>query len=621
MQLGGIKLKSKKNCFLFLAISGILVFLIWMCSMKQGYEPEVVFHVGSASGVEEITLYDAGEGKHILFLPSYAELEEVCLASRLKEGVVIGGVAMHEGAGCGGFELAQEYPLTINGKNSGTLQFLRSANVATMYIDTATGSVERIHGNKEYEEQATVAVYGMDGICSSVDAGCTLKGRGNSTWTYEKKPYLLTLSGEAGILGMAPATKWVLLANATDETNLRNKLIFDLARQVGMEWVPDCAYVDVYLNGEYSGLYLLTEKVEVGPNRLDLVTDAGEFLCKIDLEARWSSLRNPFLTQAGRTVEVTSPRIQSEAQRNDMTALVDQMERIILSGEPISSAQNIDWDSWVRRYLIDEISGNIDSDLISSYFYYSDGVFCAGPVWDYDMALGNSIRNRNPNSYIAKNFCKASGYESPYYSALTSNDSFRERVIAVYASEFIPVLMDMMESGIQDLSTYLSTASTLNSIRWSKMFAKLYVSTIIPSTPESIIDYLNMRIDFLNSAWLDGVEYCTVQLKHIRGEAYENASVRKGTCFQSDMVDTNDVVWLVEATGEVFDFSQPVMEDVILVRSGAEGAVSDVLVTRDYITIASIAGLVSLLLCFGAVELMRQKKERKNADGRTHVSP
>lgn len=592
--------------------------MLLLCALRQE-DDRVVFHVDNPSGVEEIVLYDAGAGKHILFLPSYAQLEQVRLASGPKGGVVIGGAAMGEGAGCGGFDLEQEYPLTVSGKNSGTVQFLRSANVAAMYIDTATGTMDRIHEDKEYEEQAAVTVYGTDGVRSCAYAGCTLKGRGNATWSYEKKPYLLTLSGEAGILGMAPAAKWILLANAADETNLRNKLIFDLARQVGMEWAPDCAYVDVYLNGAYSGLYLLTEKVETGPNRLDLDGQAGEFLCKIDLHTRWASLRNPFLTSSGRTVEVTAPRFQSEAQRAEMTALVDQMEQSILSGAPISSAQNIDWDSWVRRYLIDEISGNIDSDLVSSYFYYADGVFHAGPVWDYDLSLGNLNRGVDPESFIARIRHKAGAHDSAYYHALASNPSFCEEMTRVYVSEFLPELERLVNGGIEELAQDISIASGMNRLRWQTMFQQTYQINIIPSTYETIIDYLKKRTAFLNSAWIDGTEYCAVQFGLSENADYVNLSAEKGTLFRSEHVDLENTVWINRATGEVFDFDQPIMEDVILIKQAGQDTGS--LVTRDYITIASIAGIVFLLLCLGAVELKCQKKERKNADGRTHVSP
>jgi hypothetical protein len=80
-----------------------------------------------------------------------------------------------------------------------------------------------------------------------------------------------------------------------------------LASRLGLVWTPECRYVDLYLNGEYSGLYLLVEKLEVADARLTLDSARGDFLCKFDLEFRRDTLRNPFLTNAGRTVELTYP--------------------------------------------------------------------------------------------------------------------------------------------------------------------------------------------------------------------------------------------------------------------------------------------------------------------------
>ena len=77
-----------------------------------------------------------------------------------------------------------------------------------------------------------------------------------------KKPYLLKLTRKSDFLGMRPAKKWVFLANAADETNLRNKIVYDFARRLDFGFVPDSRFADVFLNGRYTGLYLITEKVE-----------------------------------------------------------------------------------------------------------------------------------------------------------------------------------------------------------------------------------------------------------------------------------------------------------------------------------------------------------------------
>ena len=121
-----------------------------------------------------------------------------------------------------------------------------------------------------------------------------------------------------------------------------------------------------------------------------------------------------FQSGMGRVIEICSDDTLSAEELSRITDLVNLLEENICTENNLASCNTLDLDTWVRRYLIDEISGNIDSDLTSSYFYYSDGKFFAGPVWDYDMAFGNHYRNQEANAFIAKNASKRSTQHSPY---------------------------------------------------------------------------------------------------------------------------------------------------------------------------------------------------------------
>lgn len=492
-----------------------------------------------------------------------------------------------------------------------------------MYIDTATGNMDRIHEDKNYEENASLTLYTADGTLDFSNDHTVFKGRGNATWGYQKHPYTLILSTNGDLLDMGFAANWVLLANATDETNLNNKLILDLANRVGIQWSPDCRWVDLYLNGEYNGLYLLTEKVEVNNNRLNIGKNPNDFLCKIDLKNRWDILRNPFLTKAGRAVEISFPETLEKSKLNEIEQLVNHMEQEILSGADLLNSKTIDLDSWVRRYLIDEIAGNIDSDLASSYFYYHDGLFFAGPVWDYDMVLGNSERNQEPYSLIAKNKKKSATYLSPYYSALYSNESFYNRMVDIYRSEFVPVLNDWSKNTLDTYIDFISKASQSNSLRWRSMFDQLQsISQDTVHTHEDLREYLSKRIAFLNSAWLENAEYCTIQFESAPGHAYWNISIPKGSYIETSHVDIVGTVWVNAETGLVIDFGQPIIEDIILSKQITEKKASP-LVTRDYITFLSIALLIIMFMGLLMVDIIQRHKERRAADEqkRTEVSP
>lgn len=581
------------------------------------------FTVEQASHNAVISIHESEDGTYYVFLPSYVDMDELKAEVPADMKVSLGDTSVADGMGCGAFSLETAYSLSVNDQYVTQLQFYKSANVATMYIDTITGSMERIHADKNYSEQASVMLYTAEGVLDATDSKAYMKGRGNSTWDYYgKRPYQLTLSAAADLLGMGTAEKWILLANAADPTNLNNKLLLDLARQTGQGWVPENAFVDVYVNGEYIGLYLLTEKVEVGPSRLDIDLQSGDFLCKTDFEDRWLSLKNPIKTQSGRTVEITGSAPLTDLSRSNIESAVNQMEQIIMSGADLASVESFDLDSWVHKYLIDEISANVDADLNSNYFYYSDGVFYGGPVWDYDISFGNNLRNISPTVFLAKNTYKSDLYISLYYPALYENESFRNRVAERYEADFLPILNQMTESGISDLAAEIQAASTMNYLCCYGT-VQGWNGDLVHSV-DGLISYLNKRVSFLNSAWIEGVEYCTVQFEYAEGTPYRNFAVPKGEVLVTDHVDLDNTVWIDGATGNAVDFSQPIWSDLIVTQ---QSALKVYAVNRDtidpYIMILSVGLLLVLLLSLVCLDIHQRRKERRAANGtkQTHVSP
>ena len=136
---------------------------------------------------------------------------------------------------------------------------------------------------------------------------------------------------------------------------------------------------------------------------------------------------------------------------------------------------------------------------------------------------------------------------------------------------------------------------------------------------EELTEYLNNRIAFLNSAWIDGTEYCTVQYERRHGSAYRSVSVEKGSLLDPAYMDLGSSIWYNAETKEPFDPNQPITEDLLLVKD-----ISPKMPSLNIIaTILSILALVFLLVCFLAVDIHRRSKERRAAheQQRTHVSP
>lgn len=528
------------------AILCVLLFTMTGCVQKESAD-EVVnqkyqFNIENMDGTETVIhSWIDDEGKEHVFLPSYCDKEEVLLMNGFNE---LEDVEFHE-----------------------------SENVAALFINTESQSMDAIHSDKEYREAAEAILFTADGKIDYQTAECSLKGRGNSTWDlFEKKPYQLKLEEKGNLLNMGEGKKWILLANAFDETSLRNKFVYDLARENDWCYAPECEYVDLYLNGEYRGLYLLTERVEFGEDRLNVEADE-KYMCNIEYVERWDSLDNAFLTDSGRAVEIREPDEPTEQDYTRIQELVNEMETMILNPENGETlGEKIDIESWVYKYLLDEIMENGDADIASSYFYYADGKFYAGPLWDYDNTLGVSTRNQNPYTFLARSGYKYKQHGTPYYDSLYSQKEFYDKIAELYCEEVLPALEEEIQTGLFDKENEIKSAVHMNRIRWENAF-KEQNSEIRNVT--DICEYLEKRIEFLNSAWIEGEEYCTVQFEpyvidmYATEETYAGSyAVKKGERFcdlSVPKITEEDVIWVNCENGEVFDSEQIITEDITLI--------------------------------------------------------
>ncbi len=544
----------------------LFVFIISYLIVNDNTRPSYLsFEVSNSKSRQIISAwYDEDFKTYYAFLPSFADVSDILVVKNDAYDITIDDFNDKN------ILLGNFYDVKISNKPF-KLCFLKASSTAAVFIDTESGNMERIHADKDYKETVSVKIYDEQGALNYSAKKDKLKGRGNSTWQYDKKPYVLTLSNPSEILSMPKSDKWILLANGNDTTNLRNKLIYDIAHETGMEWTPDSRYVDVYLNGSYNGLYLLTEKIEVGENRLSINVDGSnkntDFLCKIDLVRRWDDLNNPFLTKNNRAVEIVAPENVNIKTAAQISSIVNNMEQSIMSDDD-SLPDNIDLDSFVKKYIIDEISENADADLASSYFYckYKNNqpVIYAGPLWDYDQTFGiyweSTARNGNPRAFMANTGYITPDESAPYYKSLYKKKGFYDRVAELYKEQFLPVLNDYLSTKLSVLEKSISDSAYMNIIRWK---------TENGLSTEALRSFLSERVAFLNEAWVNKQEFYTVQIKFKNTESFIPYSVKSGESVlsvlggvQADLQTFNDF-----ETGEKFDLAQPVTKDATLIST------------------------------------------------------
>lgn len=230
----------------------------------------------------------------------------------------------------------------------------------------------------------------------SVEYSGFIKGRGNITWTYPKKPYAIRLIEKESLLGMPKAKNWVLLANYKDRTLLRNHLAFEIARNTDLEWTPQGRFVDVVLNGNFIGNYYLSEKVEIDRNRVNIADDGVllEFDWYYDGEKKFRSSIFDLPINLKSSGELTESRISY------ISTYVDTVEHILSKQWEGNITDYLDLESFVDFFIVIELTENLEPAFPKSVFMYKrkNDKIKAGPVWDFDWSTFRpgilKLRNR-----------------------------------------------------------------------------------------------------------------------------------------------------------------------------------------------------------------------------------
>lgn len=512
---------------------------------------------------EKITCWQKQGTEHILFLPSCADLSQVRFFTNTDAAVYLNGKQVADGEPFETLQLNIPYPLTYENRgklHEFTLTILQSDHLPAMYIDVVSESMAYIHESRDHQEPGTIRTYSPEGVLDYEGNVEALKGRGSSTWNWAKKPYNLTLSQSGDLLGMGEAQRWILLANAMDDSNLRNKLIYDLAKKAGLEYSPDCQWVDLYLNGEYAGVYLLTERNEVHPQRVAL-EEEGSFLVSKEAEWRMDAKGQSYVM----TDSSAALRIHyADLSADELLALWQSAENAILAEDGVDPVTGkhwtelIDLDSWARKFLIEEVFGNCDGGTLSQYFYRQGaGKICAGPVWDYDLALANRIAQPEPvpNSFFS---IRDQLYGSKWFYALYQKEEFFTYAVSLYQAEIRPLAQALLRSEISTCAQTIRAASNMNAVRWNMADPQAEI--------DHICSYLTERLAFLDRIWLDGEDYL---------EAYvwgKDSSLNLYLLQPGDTVpglsryESDDTTtyfgWFHKATDQPFDPATQVWENV-----------------------------------------------------------
>ncbi len=465
----------------------------------------------TTNNIDAVRWYEKDD-KYYWFLPSSADLSNLIVYHNF-ESVKINGTTIISGNSYNMFENNQTYTVTADGTEY-TLCVQKATGIGSMFLTTESGTMRKIHATKGNSESGQLVAIDYDGSVSYDNELDSIKGRGHSTWTLPKKPYNIKLGKKASLLGMDKNKKWCLLANAQDHSMIRNKLMYDLANEMGLEFSPDSRFVDLYANGQYLGTYQLTQKVEAGDGDLVDITDLeakteeavslATGIEDVDLEEMYGNDKyavnkdsyfsqrtafnipyNPdditggyliefigtidepssFTTNWGQPVNVKAPEYCSVEQINYIADFMDDLEQALYSEDGYNFkgkhyTEYIDIRSAAIMYILHEFSMNIDGGMSSCYFYkesdlVGDGKIHAAPCWDFDVALGNLNEERWGVSMTDYNswFTKDSyGFIGrTIFAQLCTHNEFLLEVEKVWNEKFVPAF-DIMSGKTEGTS-------------------------------------------------------------------------------------------------------------------------------------------------------------------------
>ena len=504
--------------------------------------------------------------KYFLFLPGNANMQGLRIWFDESLTAEQDGSVFHSGDRFTAIVPGEMFSVRVGRKQYDILPVAGSA-IPAVFISSETGNMKKIDGSKKYKEKGKMKIITGDGIvCYEGDLE-HIKLRGQSSTKFEKKSYTVKLAEKTDLFMMGKAKKWVLTGNTRDHSLLRNQITLAMASKAGLRYTPECIQTEVYLNHEYNGTYLLQEKIEITSSRINIrdlekATQAlneeeldnyagkgpgkpkeGQFKYKdipinpdditggylIEYEynkSRYNEEPCAYMTKRRRTIVVKEPGNATRAQMNYISGFIQGFENAIFSEnglDPESGkhySEFVDMDSLVLKYMLEEITKNLDGNSSSQYFYKPEDkistVAYAGPAWDYDNSYGSFGESWTRKVIRPEGLWVGAKTKLNYWwPRLYAKKDFREKVYDMWQERYAEALQillgikkdpDEKLMSVYEYAESVRVSAEMNFIRWPIRYGETNVARTGESFEENIsylVKFIRGRYRFLNGEWGD----------------------------------------------------------------------------------------------------------------------
>ena len=447
----------------------------------------------------------------------------------------------------------------------------RLTNLPHVYINTFTGLDV---SSKETQVWARLWMVDEQDQVSFYDS-ITIRGRGNSTWGLQKKPYRIKFAKKTRFLGPnhANAKKWTLLANHADKTLMRNALASYIGDLCGQTFTPAAQFVDLTLNGNYLGCYQLSDQVDVRKGRVNIseqdypLTDgsniSGGYLLEADGFLDFVDGVNGWRTSnKGVPIRIHYPD-EEELVPRQLTYIrnyVNAFEGRLLNNRfdaANSYRHYVDSTSLVSWYLTSEIAANPDY-VWSMYFYKErdDQHLYFGPVWDCDIAFDNDNRmqgsGHDPQRELMVDIGFTNNGMNQWIARMWQDEWFQQLVFNSYARLYSNGLEQKLLNKVDSLSQLLQQSQQLNYERWNirqRTLREVVIYSTYDEYVEQLRRYIRIRVPALLEAFalrqsgdVDLDQYIRIEPEFVSVPHYFYTIANAGTGTVCDVNQQNQLV-------------------------------------------------------------------------------
>lgn len=333
-----------------------------------------------------------------------------------------------------------------------------------------------------------------------------IKGRGNYSWTgFDKKPYRIKLADKQQLLGMNKSKHFTLLAHADDSNDrkgfMRNAVGFELSKLIGMTYTPDAKPLELVLNGDYIGLYFLTEHIRVDKDRVNIVEQEDEEIDSEKITGGWlveidNYDTDPHITikEGGKTtmwITYKTPEVLSYQQEQYLTQQMKLIDNLVYGDKNSNELWNhLDMDALAKFYIVQELTDNYESFHGSCYLHKDIGANAKwnfGPVWDF----GSSF-NRDKSQYMYQ----GDVWHNHWIPEICKFPAFMNRVKEIW-NEFYNGKYNDIYTFIDAHESLIKQAVVKDKERWPQYHGSQTLSTYIDRTT----DVLRKNAKWLNEQW------------------------------------------------------------------------------------------------------------------------